>query len=234
MKMNPKNKSLLDTDIKKIHHEKIEWSYGWNEDSDRAVRRCLMIGDSLLWGSRADTYSALAPYDLSLSTFATSKGVNSPYLTDEIDLFCRQSNYDFDAVYFNNGLHSHGQSPTEYAQNYENVLRALRDRMPHAKWILGLSTPISASSDTGASHDAPIHQKGNEEADRNDADLLVQQYNSQVIAIAKQQNLPYFDAYTLMFPHGSYKIDRYHFNADGRKILGLAIAEQLRRLCGIQ
>lgn len=210
-------------------NEKIEWSYGWNEDADTEKNRCLLIGDSIVWGSRTDVRKAL-PEKLTLSTFATSKGVDSPYLVEEIALFCRQSGSRFDAVYFNNGLHPHGQAPEEYGKNYRHVLSRLRALLPNAKWLLGLSTPISWEiGGDPASHSAPIEAKRREELE--EADRLVRVYNEQVRAIAREEDLPCFDAYTLMACHADQKTDPYHYDPQGRRIFGSAVAEQLLRLC---
>ncbi len=209
-------------------NEKIEWTYGWNEDADTSKARCLAIGDSIVWGSRSDAYRALDG-SVTLSTFATSKGVDSPYLVEEIDLFCRQNNFCFEAVYFNNGLHTHGQSPEEYGKNYRRVLSKLRALLPHAKFLLGLSTPISEVMGDPTVHAAPISVEERENLLALDRNVVA--YNQEVLAIAKEEGLPCFDAYSLMKPHSDKKTDPYHYNPEGRQIFGSAVAEQLLSLC---
>ena len=206
-------------------NEKIEWSYGWNEDADTEKARCLLIGDSIVWGSRVNVYQAL-PKDLTLSTFATSKGVDSLNLVEEIELFCRQSEFHFEAVYFNNGLHPHGQSPEEYGKNYRLVLSRLRTLLPNAKWILGLSTPISPEiGGDPSAYSAPIEVERREMLA--DANRLVCSYNEQIRTVAQEEQLPCFDAYALMASHSDKKTDPYHYDPQGRQIFGAAVAEQL-------
>ena len=209
-------------------NEKIEWTFTWNEDADTDKRRCLIVGDSIVWGSRGDVYSALTE-EITLSTFATSKGVDSPYLFEELSLFCRQSDLRFEAVYFNNGLHTHGQTPEEYGKNYRLVLSALRALLPSAKFMLGLSTPISEVMGDPTAHAAPITVE--ERSRLLEMDLGVRAYNQEVLAIASEEGLPVFDAYSHMLPHNDQKKDPYHYNEEGRRIFGSAVAEQLLSLC---
>ena len=209
-------------------NEKIEWTFTWNEDADTDKARCLIIGDSIIWGSRTDVYKALTG-EITVSTFATSKGVDSPYLMEEIALFCKQSDLCFQAVFFNTGLHTHGQSSEEYGRNYRRVLSELRALLPNAKFILGLSTPISEVMGDPSAHAAPITV---EERDHlSELDRGVQAYNREVLAIAREESLPVFDAYTLMAAHKDKKRDPYHFDEEGRSIFGSAVAEQLLSLC---
>ncbi len=208
-------------------NERIEWTFTWNEDADTDKPRCLAIGDSIIWGSKGDAYKALNG-KITLSTFATSKGVDSPYLLEEIKLFCKQSDFRFEAVYFNNGLHTHGQSPKEYGENYERILSELRSLLPSAKFILGLSTPISEVLGDPTAHAAPITAGERENLLELDRNVLA--YNQEVLAIAEKENLPVFDAYSLMKHHADKKKDPYHYNDEGRQIFGSAVAEQLLRL----
>lgn len=209
-------------------NEKIEWTFTWNEDADTDRRRCLLIGDSIVWGSRTDAYAAMRE-GLTLSTFATSKGVDSPFLLEEIALFCKQSENRFEAVYFNNGLHTHGQSPEEYGRNYRRVLSELRALLPDSPFILGLSTPISEVMGDPSAHAAPITVEERSRLLELDAGVLA--YNREVLAIAKEEGLPFFDAYSHMLPHNELKKDPYHYNEEGRRIFGSAVAEQLMSLC---
>ena len=62
-----------------------------------------------------------------------------------------------------------------------------------------------------------------------DSNRLVRIYNEQVRAIAQEESLPYFDAYDLMAPHADKKTDPYHYDPQGRRIFGDAVAEQLKR-----
>ena len=209
-------------------NEKIEWTFTWNEDADTDRRRCLIVGDSIVWGSRGDAYAARNG-DWTISTFATSKGVDSPYLFEELALFCKQSDLRFEAVYFNNGLHTHGQSPEEYGKNYRRVLSELRALLPSAKFILGLSTPISEVTGDPSSHSAPITVE--ERSRLLEQDLGVRAYNREVLRIAEEEGLPVFDAYSHMLPYNDQKKDPYHYNEEGRRVFGSAVVGALSSLC---
>ncbi|MBQ8344722.1 MAG: SGNH/GDSL hydrolase family protein [Clostridia bacterium] len=212
-------------------NESIEWTNCWREKADRDTKRILLVGDSIIWGAKSFVSKAL-PDHLAMTAIATSKGVDDPYYVAEIDLLCKQEGYAYEAVYFNNGLHTHGQSPKEYACNYRTALNTLREQIPNAVWILGLSTPIAINPSSGADHDTPITAQDRLEIkEKND---LVLAYNQEVRAIADELSLPCFDAYKLLEEKHAWKTDSYHYNEDGRSYLGRAIADVIQTECQLR
>lgn len=207
------------------HNERIEWTRCWREDADRDRIRVLLIGDSVVEGIKHEVYNAL-PGGVATTVIATSKGVNNSFFTEEIKLFCRQEPCDYRVAYFNNGLHPHGQSPEEYAKNYRAALEELRRSLPCVRtWILGLSTPITRRGGDGSDHDTPITDADPCNLDQKDA--LVCQYNREVVKIAAASGLEVLDAYTLLVGHPEYKTDGYHYNAEGKALLGRAVAQKI-------
>ena len=98
-------------------NEAIEWTRIWRENADTAKKRVLLIGDSIIDGCKSLVGKAL-PKEYTISSYATSKGVDSPFLWREVELLAAQEGFDYAAVYFNSGLHFHGQTPEEYRENY--------------------------------------------------------------------------------------------------------------------
>ena len=200
-------------------NERIEWTRIWREDADRETKRVLLVGDSIIDGSKGKIQKYL-PQGYAITSIATSKGVDDPFFIKEIDLLCAQEDYRYAAVYFNNGLHFHGQTPEVYAANYRAALEQLRKMLPDTPVMLGLSTPLTEGHGNPGEHETPITLR-----DTNDT---VVAYNQQVRALAAELNLPCFDAYGLMEPHPELKRDDgTHFSDEGNELLGAEIANAI-------
>lgn len=202
--------------------ERIEWTRYWREDADLNSKKVLLIGDSIVNGCISDIQKNL-PDGYAVTAVVSSKGLNNPYFIKEISLFCEQENNQFEAIYFNNGLHFQGQSPDEYKENYKTMLRQLRALLPSTPIILGLSTPLTCG-DGGdpQKHETPVTLK--------ETNSTVLAFNEKVLEVAKEEGLPTFDAYGLMVLHPELKTgDGCHFNDLGKVLLGKAIAEELKK-----
>ena len=200
-------------------NEAIEWSRIWREEADTTKKRVLLIGDSIIDGCKSIVGKAL-PKEYTISSYATSKGVDSPFLWREVELLAAQEGFDYAAVYFNSGLHFHEQTPKEYRENYLRTLHWLRAAIS-APLILGTSTPLTCGKGGDpAKHETPVTLKETNET--------VVAYNEQVRDIAAGEGLPLFDAYALMVERPDLKSDDgCHFNEEGKQLLGKAIAEAL-------
>lgn len=201
--------------------ERIEWTRYWREEADREAKKVLLIGDSIVNGCIREIQKNL-PEGYAVTAVVSSKGLNNPYFIKEIALFCEQEDYRFEAIYFNNGLHFQGQSPAEYKENYRKILKELQALMPHVPMVLGLSTPLTCG-DGGdpQKHETPVTLK--------ETNATVIAFNEKVMEIAREQNLPIFDAYSLMVPHPEMKSgDGCHFNNEGIAYLGKAMAEAIK------
>ena len=203
--------------------ERIEWTRYWREDADRDSKKVLLIGDSIVNGCIKDIQKNL-PEGYAVTAVVSSKGLNNPYFIKEISLFCEQENYKFEAIYFNNGLHFHGQSPMEYKENYSKMLDQLSELMPDVPIVLGLSTPLTCGAGADPQkHETPVTLKENNE--------MVIAFNQKVLEIVKERNLPIFDAYSLMEPRPELKTDDgCHFTDEGKSYLGKAMADEIIKL----
>lgn len=204
-------------------NERIEWSRVWRENADREMKRVLLIGDSIIDGSKSVIGKNL-PKEYTYSSYATSKGVDAPFLFREVELLAAQENFQYEAVYFNSGLHFHEQTPEDYKENYLRTLGLLRELLPGAAFILGLSTPLTCGAGGDpAKHETPVTLKETNET--------VIAFNEKVREIAEETGLPVFDAYGLMVEHPELKRDDgCHFNELGNQLLGKAIAEAISLL----
>lgn len=120
--------------------EEIEWSMFWTAHApDTTLPRVLLIGDSITnqYHSDVDTHlDGIA----AVSRLATSKSLGSPMLLKEIEMI--MSEYEFDVVHFNNGLHGWRYSEEEYAEALPEMYELIKRLAPDAKLIWATSTAI--------------------------------------------------------------------------------------------
>ena len=200
-----------------MSREQLEWTHYESWESDKKV---LCIGDSIVWQARSYIEKIL-PKDMGLTTVVTAHGVNEEQFLKSVPVLATLNDTYYEVVYFNNGLHTRGQTADEYAENYETVLTALMEAIPAKKWILGLSTPISNMQTDIWDNTTPItDQEIKSLEERNE---LVLAYNEKVKAIAQKKGLPYYDAYALAKDYNHLKIDPYHYNKEGRKLIAEGI-----------
>ena len=201
--------------------ESMEWTH---YESWEGNRKILAIGDSIVWQARS-YLEKLFIGDLGLTTVASAHGVNEEQFVKSVSMLATLNDPEYEAVYFNNGLHTRGQSADEYAKNYEKALLQLMEKIPSKKWILGLSTPISNIQTDKWDNTTPISNQEIESLkERNN---LVLEYNEKVKEIAKKLGLPYYDAYALMDGRDDLKVDPYHYNAEGRRIIAEAVFKRI-------
>ena len=193
--------------------EKLEWTH---YESWEGNKKILAIGDSIIWGARSYLEKVFTG-ELGLTTVVSAHGVNEDQFIKSVPVLATLNDSEFEAVYFNNGLHARGQDADEYARNYEKALLILMEKIPAKKWILGLSTPISNIQTENWVNTTPITlDRIKSLKEQND---LVIEFNKKVKEIAEKLGLPYFDAYALMEGRDDLKVDPCHYNEEGKKII---------------
>ncbi len=215
--------------MKNFNNENIEWSRAWREGAEGDTERILLIGDSIIDGSKTLVGQALSP-DYVITAYITSKGLNNPYFIKELALLCEQEDYEYKAIYINSGLHPHGQSPEDYKRNYKKLISEIRDMVPNIPIILATSTPWTIGNATDAKNcDAPLTVE--EEISFHERNRTVIEYNKKVFELASEEKLPVFDAYRLMLANTKYKApDGVHFKFQGYKILADNIANVIKEI----
>ncbi|MBQ9544118.1 MAG: SGNH/GDSL hydrolase family protein [Clostridia bacterium] len=204
--------------------EAIGWIIYEQRSKDEDLPRILLIGDSIVWGAHEAFFEAVKE-NYSVTTFVSSMGVNEKRFFDTVSGLCGIDGLRFDAAFFNNGLHTHSQTVEEYAENLKNTLKKLIERFPEAKWMIGTSTKISVNPNSPETTDTPITELRREENETKNALMLA--YNEEVKKAASELGVELFDSYTLLEDKDSWKIDPYHYNGEGRKVLGEALAKAL-------
>lgn len=204
--------------------ENIEWTRVWRERVNESFPRVLIIGDSIMDGSKLHISRELSDC-AAVSVLVTSKALDNPYYWQELSLLLEQEGATYTVIYFNNGLHTGGMTPKEYAAQYRSTILRLREAVPDATLILGLSTPVAKPVASPAAADAPITPI----MQYTDADRTVRAFNAAVSALGKEWHLPVFDAYACVDGNAACRtLDGYHYTEDGYLHLSRSIAKTIR------
>jgi len=206
--------------------ESIEWTRVWREEVNNGKKRVLLIGDSIIDGSKSLIGKALGE-KASISAFITSKALDNPWYCKELGLLLEQEG-NYAAVYFNNGLHTGGLTPGEYAACYQKTVAFLREALPDTPILLGLSTPIAKPVTDPGDADAPITPH----AVYTESNKTVLAFNREVTLLGEKTGLPVFDAYSLMdaIDPSLRAPDGYHYTEKGSTVFANAVAEALLKL----
>lgn len=128
--------------------ETYEWDdLWWDHPEDKLSRRILIIGDSISRGYRGEL-KKLAGRDFYVDGIAGSKAADNESFYTLIDYFS-QSDLEYDAVFFNNGLHGwHLDDATEYKENLSKLATYVREKFEPRTFFIVLTTPVRKSKQT--------------------------------------------------------------------------------------
>lgn len=197
-----------------IVRENVEWLDVLTADTGVTnLPRVLLIGDSITrayYPSVADKLKGKAV----VARLATSKCAGDPVLVQEVALLLSQ--YHFDVIHFNNGLHGMGYSEQSYQNGLRDLLDTLKKDAPGARLIWATTTPVRDTANL--SH----------LADRTER---VKARNKMAAAIIAPQGIPVDDLYTLVVDHPEYwKPDGIHFNDSGVAVEGTQVSQHISEL----
>ncbi len=192
--------------------ENIEWSitYSYNA-TETGKPRVLLIGDSICNGYNGRVRDMLAGR-VNVSFWASSKCVTDPDYFRELDFMLDA--YPYDAVCFNNGLHSLSTDRAEWDAAYAAAADFIRAKLPETKLSLTLSTPLKDAKLTAVS-----------------ASL-----NETVLRLAEEKNLPVIDLFAAMdgLDREEYWSDTYHFRAPAIDMQAKVISDHVLAQLGLE
>ncbi len=191
--------------------ESIEWSitYSYNA-TENGKPRVLLIGDSICNGYNGKVREMLDGR-VKISFWASSKCVTDPDYFRELDFMLDA--YPYDAVCFNNGLHSLSTDRAEWDAAYKSAVSFIQAKLPDAKISLTFSTPLKDAALTAIS-----------------ASL-----NKTVAETAKERALPVIDLFAAMdgLNREEYWSDTYHFRAPAIEIQAKLISGHILEQLGL-
>ena len=197
-----------------IKHENIEWAQIWIPDNARTdVPRVLLIGDSIC-NAYYDGVAQTLKDKAVVAKMATSYSLADPVLLSQVQSLL--TTYKFAVVHFNNGLHGFDYTEAEYAKQFPELLKVIKQSAPGAKLIWATSTAMRNGANL--KEFLPINER-------------VKARNKIVADLAAKEGILVNDLYSLVQDHPEYwGNDGVHFKPEGVAVEAKQVAEKVREV----
>ena len=199
-----------------VKHENIEWAQIWIPDNARTdLPRVLLIGDSIC-NAYYDGVAQTLKDKAIVAKMATSYCLADPVLLSQVQTLL--ATYKFSVIHFNNGLHGFDYTEAEYAKQFPDLIKVIRQSAPNAKLIWATSTAMRNGANL--KEFLPMNDR-------------VKARNKIVIDLAAKENIPVNDLYGLTQDHPEYwGNDGVHFKPEGVAAEAKQVAEKVQSVLG--
>ena len=194
----------------KIVRENIEWCDIWIPSAPKTDKpRVLLIGDSIT-RNYYDSVCRHLKDEAYCSRFTTSASVCDPAFL--IQLKVMFTDYEYDVIHFNNGLHGVGYTEEEYKAGCEKALKYIREKSPSSKIVLALSTPVNPQS----------------QVDHLNPRIVAR--NCIVEELAKEYHAEMNDLHSISKDHPEYYRDSHHYKPEAISLQAEQVSDTVRNL----
>lgn len=190
--------------------ETYEWDRTWiDQANDHETARVLYIGDSISSAIlRIATECADGKY--LFDGYASSKGLDNPYLMETLKLFAREEGKR-NAVIFNNGLHGwHLDDTTEYKDYLTKTVGEMLREFSDTPFAIVLTTDV----------DDPKRS------------ARVDVRNGVAREVAELYNVPVIDIHTESVKLAEHRTDGVHFDGEAYRRLAKIIVAGVEKIIG--
>jgi hypothetical protein len=196
--------------------ESIEWCDIWiSHANETNLPRILLIGDSITRDYFTEVEKQLAGRAY-VSRLASSAFISDPALLKQIEMVLTQ--YKFEVIHFNNGMHGWQHSEKEYERAFPKFLNTIQKYAPNAKLIWANTTPLKVSPTLSAS----------DQTQATDERIIAR--NAIVLKFAQAQEIPVDDLNATMRGHPEFHSDNVHFNDKGIALQAAQVAAHIEKL----
>lgn len=196
--------------------ESIEWCDIWiSHANETNLPRVLLIGDSITRAYYPEVEKHLAGKAY-VGRLSSSAFISDPALIAQIKMVL--SEYKFDVIHFNNGMHGWQHSEQEYQEAFATVLKTIQQGAPTAKLVWANTTPLKFS---------PMLPPDNQ---TQATDERIAARNAIARKIVEAEGIPVDDLNTPMLGHPELHSDNVHFNDQGIAIQAAQVAASVEKL----
>lgn len=196
--------------------ESIEWCDIWiSHANETNLPRVLLIGDSITRDYYPTVEKRLAGKAY-VARLSSSAFISDPALLKQIKMVL--SEYKFDVIHFNNGMHGWEHSEKEYAQAWPEYLKTIQKFAPNAKLIWANTTTLKVSPDS----------RGGDSGQATDDRIAAR--NNIALKYLQPAGIEVDDLYSLVKGHPEYHRDNVHFNDQGVALQAAQVADHVQQL----
>jgi len=195
--------------------EAIEWCDIWISHANKTNQpRVLLIGDSITRDYYPEVEKRLAGKAY-VGRLSSAAFLADPALRQQVQMVLSQ--YKFDVIHFNNGMHGWHYSEADYGKALPALIATIRSNAPHARSIWANTTPLRDGK--GANGDPKAEYSDDRVAARNKiADEIM-----------TTEKIPINDLFKPMLGHPEYYSDNVHFNGQGVQVQAAKVAEAVEK-----
>lgn len=194
--------------------ESIEWCDIWISHANETNRpRVLLIGDSIARAYYPQVEKLLAGKAY-VGRLASSAFISDPVLLMQIRMVLTQ--YKFDVIHINNGMHGWQHSEKEYEEAFPEYLKTIRKYAPNAKLIWANTTPLKVSPPSSENFTIATDER-------------IAARNAIAADFMRAHGIPVEDLNTPMRGHPEFHVDNVHFNDHGIAIQAAQIATDIKK-----
>jgi hypothetical protein len=196
--------------------ESIEWCDIWISHADETnLPRVLLIGDSITRAYYPEVEKHLAGHAY-VGRLASSAFISDPALTRQIVMMLSQ--YKFDVIHFNNGMHGWQHSEKEYDAAFPKFLATIKAHAPNAKLIWASTTPLKVSPNLPPDNQTLA------------TDARIATRNDIALKYLQPEGIDVDDLNSLVKGHPEYHSDNVHFNDQGIALQAAQVAAHIEKL----
>ena len=195
--------------------ESIEWCDIWiSHANETNLPRVLLIGDSITRAYYPEVEKHLEGKAY-VGRLTSSAWISDPALLKQIEMVLSQ--YKFDVIHFNNGMHGWQHSEKEYEQAFPQSLKTIRKYAPNAKLVWANTTPLKVSPN--------LPPDNNTQA----TDERIAARNAIALRFVQPKGIPVDDLNTPMRGHPELHSDNVHFNDQGVALQATQVAANIEK-----
>ena len=195
--------------------ESIEWCDIWiSHANETNLPRVLLIGDSITraYYPQVEKHLTGRAY---VGRLTSSAFISDPALLMQIKMVL--SEYKFDVIHFNNGMHGWQHSEKEYEEALPEYFKTIREYAPNAKLIWANTTPLKVSSALSENFTVATDDR-------------IAQRNAIAAKFMQAAGIPMEDLNTPMQGHPEYHDGNVHFNSRGIAVQADLVAADVGKL----
>ena len=195
--------------------ESIEWCDIWiSHANETNLPRVLLIGDSITRAYYPEVEKHLEGKAY-VGRLSSSAFISDPILPRQIEMVLSQ--YKFDVIHFNNGMHGWQHSEKEYEKAFPQFIKTIRKFAPTAKLIWANTTPLKESPNLPADNQTQA------------TDERIAARNAIALKFVQSQEIPVDDLNTPMLGHPELHSDNVHFNDQGVALQAAQVAAHIEK-----
>jgi hypothetical protein len=195
--------------------ESIEWCDIWiSHANETNLPRVLLIGDSITraYYPQVERHLTGRAY---VARLTSSAFISDPALLMQIRMVLSQ--YKFEVIHFNNGMHGWQHSEKEYEEALPEYFKTIREYAPNAKLIWANTTPLKVSPALSENFTVATDDR-------------IAQRNAIAAKFMQAQGIPVEDLNTPMQGHPEYHDGNVHFNSRGIAVQADLVAADVGKL----